>query len=182
MEKKDELERVEKEFDEMLPRLEAGYKSRGAAQNVTIYLGLKGMQTAHEHTYMKLKQSDEYLVLGAPQYQPWMLVKPNGPFLNYWNKDHQRRIAAGIKCRMLFNPDAEKSILKEKNSFRLCVARYLPIDIKTPVYFTIYQDTVLITTLSAEPLSIEIVSQEVTDTFKRYFEEFWKMSKPFGTR
>jgi hypothetical protein len=32
---------------------------------------------------------------------------------------------------------------------------------------------------SGEPISIEIVSQKVTDSFRAYFDEFWKRSKPF---
>ncbi|MFH1520350.1 MAG: hypothetical protein ABID61_01770 [Candidatus Micrarchaeota archaeon] len=56
----------------------------------------------------------------------------------------------------------------------------MPIDIKTPAYFTIYKDTVIITTVSSDPLCIEIVSQELADAFKKYFEEFWKKSRQFS--
>jgi hypothetical protein len=55
----------------------------------------------------------------------------------------------------------------------------MPTDIKTPAYFLIYKDTVVITIASEFPTSIEIINQQIADAFRSYFEEFWKRSKPF---
>jgi sugar-specific transcriptional regulator TrmB len=171
-ERKEELETLEQEFEKFLPQLEAFHRQQGAVNNITVYQGMKGLKVAHEHTYLKLKRGEEYYVLGVPQYQPW-------EHLRYWEKDHRRRDGAGIKCKLLFNSDSERKLLENRNSYRLCEARYMPTDIKTPAYFTIYKDTTLITIPSAEPISIEIVSREITDSFKAYFDEFWNRSKPF---
>jgi sugar-specific transcriptional regulator TrmB len=168
----EQLKNLEEEFDKFLPQLQAFHSQPGQTHNITVYQGMKGLKVAHEHTYLKLKRGEEYYVLGVPQYQPW-------EHLHYWVKDHRRRDEAGIKCKMLFNSDADRKLMKNRNSFRLSEARYMPTEIRTPAYFTIYKDTTLITIPSKDPISIEIVSNEITDAFKAYFGEFWKRSKPY---
>ena len=171
-EKENEIKKLEEEFDKFLPKLQDYYKQPGAVQNVTIYQGLKGLRVAHEHTYLKLKRGEEFYYLGIPAEQPEAHHR-------YWQKDHQRRANAGIKSKSLFNKDTPIEILKNRNSYALSDARYMPIDIKTPAYFLIYKDTVMIGIPSNDPIAIEIISQEIADSFKAYFNEFWKRSKPF---
>ena len=130
------------------------------------------MVTAHEHNYQKLKRGETYYCLGIPKDQP-------ETHHLYWQRDHLRRIKAGIKCQFLFNQDTPKEILKNRNSYKGCESRYFPIDIITPSYTLIYKDTVVIIIPSENPISIEIVSQEVADSFEAYFKEFWKRSKVF---
>jgi len=159
-EKEDELKRLEEEFDELLPRLEAYQKQPGAMQNVTIYQGMKGLQAAHEHTYLKLKRGEEYVYMGIPKYQPEAHHR-------YWNKDHQRRVSLGIRTRLLFNRDTPKEVLDNRNSYKGCDARYMA------------KDTVMMAIPSKNPITIEMVSQEIADAFMAYFEEFWKRTKKF---
>ncbi|MFN7991628.1 MAG: helix-turn-helix domain-containing protein [Candidatus Micrarchaeia archaeon] len=171
-EKRREVEVLESELEAQLPNLMALYAHASTQESITVFKGMKGLKTAHEHTYLKLGRGDEYCVLGIPQITEW-------DRLGYWEKDHQRRDAAGIRCRLLFNQGVEGKILMERNSYRFSEARYMPTDIKTPAYFTIYKDTTLVIIPSADPISIEIVSKEVADAFRGYFNEFWKLSKPF---
>ncbi len=172
MEKKAELERLEKEFQEFLPNLKALQKQAGRVQKVVVYQGLKGLMTAHEHTYLKLKRGEEYCGFGVPKFQP-------EPHHRYWKRDHERRVKAGIKCKLLFNQDTDNEILANRNSYRGCDARHMPTDIKTPAYFMIYTDTVMIAVPSDNPIVVEITSQEIADAFKAYFGEFWRMTVPF---
>ena len=56
---------------------------------------MKGLITAHEHSYLKLKKGDEVLVLGITEYQPDVQHR-------YWMQEHIRHGKAGIKNRLLF--------------------------------------------------------------------------------
>ncbi len=168
--KEDNLKKLQKDFKKFLPELENIHKSSKQMQKVSFYQGFKGLITVHEHTYQKLKKGETYYYLGIPKEQP-------EPHHLYWQRDHQKRIKAKIKCQLLFNQNTSKEILKNRNKYKFCEARYLPINIKTPSYFLIYKDTVAITIPSENPISIEIISQEVADSFKAYFDEFWKKSK-----
>ncbi len=171
--KEQEIKELKNSFDIFLPQLEAMQKEVGKVQKATIYQGLKGLTTAHEHIYLKLKKGDEYYFLGIPKNQP------QSHHL-YWQRDHLRRIKEGIKCKLLFNKDTPKEILRNRNSYKGCDARYIPTNIKTPSYFLIYKDTVMIAIPSLDPLAIEIISQEIADSFKTYFEVFWKNTEKFS--
>ncbi len=170
-EKENKLKKLEQDFEKFLPQLQAYHQQATTVQNVTVYQGLKGLRVVHEHTYLKLKEGDEYYYLGIPAYQPeehhW-----------YWQKDHKRRAKTGIKCKLLFNKDTDRKILENRGRYPLCKARYMPIRIKTPSYFLMYKDTTMIAIASKDPIAIEIVSQEISDSFKAYFDEFWRRSKP----
>jgi len=168
-EKEDKIKEMASQFDSYLPQLEALQKL-GKMQSVTVYQGLKGLITVHEHTYLKLKRGEEFVYLGIPKFQP-------ETHHMYWQRDHTRRIKERIKCRLLFNRDTPKETLKNRNSYKLCDSRYMPEGIKTPSYMLIYKDTSVIVVPGENPLCIEIISQEIADSFMSYFEEYWRKTK-----
>jgi sugar-specific transcriptional regulator TrmB len=171
-EKEKSLSILKKDFEKFLPELETLQEDAGRVQKVKVYQGIKGLITAHEHTYLKLSKGDEYYYLGIPENQP-------ETHHLYWERDHIRRVEKGIKCKMLFNRSTPRAVLKNRKKYKFCDVRYMPTDIKTPAYFLIYKDTTMIAIPSENPLVIEIISQEVSDSFMAYFNEFWKRSKPF---
>ncbi len=171
-EREEELKEIGKEFDSSVENLRTLYKETGRVKSVSVYQGLKGLQTAHEHTYLKVKKGETYDYLGGPRFQPESHHR-------YWKKDHLKRVAAGIKCRLLFNKGTPRETLRNRNSFWGCDARYMPIDIYSPAYFLVYKDTVMMTVSEENPIVIEIVSKEIAEAFSTYFEEFWKRSVPF---
>ncbi len=97
----------------------------------------------------------------------------------YWKRDHARRQKTGIKAQILFNTDANPKILEQRNSYKGCDARYMPIDIQTPAMIFCYKDTTCITIQHPVIITIEIVNQQIADSFKAYFDAFWKESKKF---
>ncbi|MDD5337286.1 MAG: helix-turn-helix domain-containing protein [Candidatus ainarchaeum sp.] len=161
-----------KKIEEALPSLLSLAQQAGKRSEVKVYQGFRGMMTAHELTYQRLKRGDEYFYMNVP-------VQPEN-YHAYWKKDHVRRVRAGIECKLLFDPTVEKDVLKNRNRYKGCEARYMPVWIKAPVWFAGYKDVALIHLVSSQPITIEITNQEVADSFRAYFEEFWRMSKPFG--
>ena len=172
-EKKKKLEENKKEIERLLPQLLA--KQRNAKlKEAQIYEGFKGIQSVHEHSYLKLKKNEEYFYLGISSLQ-------EDKYHLYWQKDHKRRMEMGIKCRLLFNQGTDPKILKDRNRFRGCDARFMPLDIKTPAWIMGYKDTLVIGLQSEFGLAIEIINQEIADSFKAYFESFWNKTKPFNS-
>lgn len=158
---------VEKLFPQLLLKQRAAKESEAR-----IFVGFKGMITVHEHTYRKLKRGEEYFYMGIPPEQPKY-------YHAHWQKDHVRRAKAGIKCRLLFHPKTDRKILENRNSYPGCDARYMPTEINTPGWFMGYKDVAVIGYPSSSPITLEIVNKEIADSFRAYFEEFWKQSKPF---
>jgi hypothetical protein len=53
----------------------------------------------------------------------------------------------------------------------------MPTGIKTPACFITYKDTVVILLQSPQQIAVEIINQDIKDSFQSYFEEFWKQAK-----
>tara|TARA_Y100000310_G_C20702503_1_gene831224 strand:+ start:7927 stop:8697 length:771 start_codon:yes stop_codon:yes gene_type:complete len=172
-ERESKLSKNKKKVEDLLPQLLL-LKQSSPESEVQIYAGMKGIQTVHEHTYLKLKSGEEYMYLGIYPDQ-------EEKFHLYWQRDHKRREKSGIICRLFFNQGTSEKILKNRNNYKGCEARFMPTDIKTPSEILVYKDTTAIIIQQKPTLAIEIINQDVADSFKAYFEEFWKKSKPFKT-
>ncbi|MFA5106189.1 MAG: helix-turn-helix domain-containing protein [Candidatus Micrarchaeia archaeon] len=140
---------------------------------VKVYYGFEGVVAVHEHTYDKLGRGDEYVSFGIPPAQP-------KSFHSYWQKDHERRAKAGIRCRLLFHPETPDSVLKNRNSYAGCEARRMPLGVRSPAWIQTYKDVTYISIVSASnPVTIEITNQDIANSFRTYFEGFWAKSKRF---
>tara|TARA_Y100000310_G_C20656794_1_gene802391 strand:- start:57 stop:815 length:759 start_codon:yes stop_codon:yes gene_type:complete len=168
-EREKELLDNKKKVEDILPQLILKQKEAKQSE-AKIFEGFRGMITVHEHTYQKLKRGEEYFFLGIAPEQP-------KHFHAYWQRDHLRRTKAGIKCKLLFHSKTDPEILKNRNSYKLCDARYMPIAINTPAWFMGYKDVAVIGFPSSKPITLEIVNKEIADSFKAYFNEFWKKTK-----
>jgi sugar-specific transcriptional regulator TrmB len=160
-------------MDELLPKLYA-LQSSAKESEAKVYVGFRGMITAHEHAYQKLSRGEEYYYMGIPAHQ-------EKHFHAYWLRDHARRAKLGIKTRLLFHPDTDIGVLQSRNKHALCDARHMPSSIDTPAWFMGYKDVAVIGLQSKVPITIEITNQEIADSFKAYFEEYWKRSKQLET-
>lgn len=136
------------------------------------YLGYRGIEAAHDRLYEKLKKGEEYVYFGIPATQPEAQH-------TYWKHDHNRRISAGIACRLLFNADTPKETMKNRNGYKGCDARYMPQGIITPSFILVYKDTTVIFVQSPQAIAVEIINQAIADSFMAYFEMFWKRSTKF---
>ncbi|NOX71107.1 MAG: TrmB family transcriptional regulator [Candidatus Micrarchaeota archaeon] len=173
--KEEEIKKQRRKVSAILPILHKRQMLSERINKVQVFEGFKGIQTVHEHTYLKLKKGEEYFFLGIPPHQ-------DERYHMYWQKDHKKRIKAGIKCRLLFNFGTDSKILINRNSFEGVDARMMPIPIETPSMILGYKDVTAIIIESGNGMAIEIINQEVADSFRRYFDVFWKMTKPFDAK
>jgi HTH-type transcriptional regulator, sugar sensing transcriptional regulator len=164
-----QLKENKKKVEDLLPQLLLHQKMQPKSE-ANIYTGFKGLRTAHEHTYQKLKKGEFYYYLGIPASQP------EEQHL-YWQRDHVKRIKTGIKCKLLFNKDVNLKTVNNRNSYKGANAKRMSIDLTTPAMFLIYKDTTVIFIQSPVAMAVEIVNQQVADSIKQYFDYFWKQSK-----
>lgn len=170
-EREQKLIENKRRVEELLPELLLKQKTI-EHNEANFYIGFKGIRTAHEHYLQRLKKGEEYCYLGVPAFQP------KEQHL-YWQKDHLKRIKAGLTCRILFNRDTDRKILENRSKYKGADSRYMPADLKTPACFMMYKDTTVIVLQSPKAMAVEIINQQITDSFMEYFEAFWKNSEPF---
>jgi len=173
LDKKEEaFKKQRKEIDKIIPELQLQKQLAKKPAEVQIYKGFKGIQTVHEHMYSKLKKGEGFYYFGIPSFQ-------EKQYQLYWQRDHKRREKAGLISRALFNKETPRKILANRNNYKHSEARYMPLPINTPSWIMGYKDITVIGLQSDEGMAIEITNQKTADSFKEYFEAFWKMSIPF---
>ena len=67
--------------------------------------------------------------------------------------------------------------MKNRSSYKGAEARAMTVNIKTPGMFLIFKDTTLIFLQSPTAMAVEIVNQQIADSFKQYFDYFWDMTE-----
>lgn len=170
-ETKSKIEENKQKIENALPQLLLLQKM-SPKTSVQVFEGFRGIQAVQEHTYERLSRGEEYKSFG-------IFPQQTTTFHTYWQRDHLRRIKAGIKVRMIFNKGTDKKILENRNSYKGCDARYMVSDLKTPAWIMTYKDVSVIVLQDPKQLAVEIINQEIADTFKQYFEDYWKDTVPF---
>jgi len=166
----DILESQKREVKEILPQLKAIKKIEKDEQKSTVYEGYKGVRSVYDNIVRTLKKGDEILVFGAIGADESFMAKTY--FMEYTN----RRIAKGIKMRMIFNADAGETG-KYYSKLKNTEVRYMPKNIKTPAAVDIYGNNIGILVLKKKPIVFQITSKEVADSYRQFFEMFWRVCK-----
>ena len=52
---------------------------------------------------------------------------------NFWQKYHTSRESRGVHAKILYDRFVPKDILKQRNSYKTCRAKHLPLDIEVPI-------------------------------------------------
>jgi HTH-type transcriptional regulator, sugar sensing transcriptional regulator len=131
-----------------------------------IYKGTKAFKNI---LYSYLKYSDSIMTFGIPKNA----VELIGPWVNIF---HKERISRKIDMRHIYNENAKERI-KYLNSLPYTHGRYLPGKFNSPVSTNICGDEISLVLWSKNPLIISIKNKEISDSYKRYFNLLWSISK-----
>ncbi len=170
--RKQQLDESKNKMIRLLPKLR-NLQESAPSTDIQVYEGFRGLQIAFEQYHKRLKKGDEVLTLGGFPYQ-------EEKYHEYWQEDHKIRQKEGIKNRHLFNKGTDPKILRDRNSYKGCDARYMETDIKTPAWIFVYKDvSQIFLQEKRKPIVVEIVNKQIAETFKAYFEDYWNRSKQF---
>nr|MBA4405481.1 hypothetical protein [Nanoarchaeum sp.] len=167
--KKENLNKTREDLQKLIPEIikKQAFNKKSIA---TIYEGFKGLMTAYEKRYDVLKKDDEVVIYGLPASQPTHHHAK-------WQQANKKLDELGIRSRLLYNYTVTNDVLKNRNQNKLCQARRMPENLETPSWTMIYKDTTLIAIPQGEhPLAVEIINQDIADSFKSYFELLWKQT------
>src|SRR3989338_8807238 len=154
----------EKSFLKILPVLEQIRTTAYEEEvKVEIYKETAGLKSVMNDMF---KSTKEFLILGE-QGQ----IQKNYPILyqQYLRrlKDHK------IKEKVIIREDLQGKIWKSKNS----EFRYISKALLSPTTTLIYDDKILITLWEKPMFNLLITSKKVADSFRSYFNHFWKIAK-----
>jgi len=170
-EKKKELEIKEKKLMEILPKLKSQFSRGEKETEVELFKGYKGIDTAFKDILKNLKKGDEFLVFGGSENESGT---KNEATQIFFERFHRQRSKQGICLRIIFSKYAKEKYRKLAKLGNT-KARYLPFG--TPSTINIYKDITILLIMNPSPAAIRIKDKKTTESFKKYFEQMWKIAK-----
>lgn len=139
-------------------------------ETVILYEGHYGVKTAQENYFATMKTgSGEYLMFGASL----QLHEKLDAFFNFF---HQRRSQMKVPARLLFNEN-NRPYGQLKKKYRPVQVRYMPENVITPSWTSIYENEMLIGIMGERPVALFTKNKQMADSFRNYFELMWKLGK-----
>lgn len=156
----DILKERESELMDSLPLLREMYSGTKEKQETNFYKGIEGLKTVFQD---QLEGNKEVLILGASHSAFEVL-----PFYFKWyDRD---RVKKRVKARIISSENLGKKV-------PLSEIRYLPQKYANPLAINIYKDKVAIILWKKSPMVIVIKEKEVADSYRKYFELMWRLSR-----
>ncbi len=166
-EKEKELNQKELEILKELPSFVSIEKAGKEKNEVSLFKGFKGIQTAIFEALEDLTFKNEVLAMGIISHK-------KEQYNILWQKWHKERINKKVVCRAIFS-DENTEYCKIFKKMKFTEVRVL--EGITPVAVDIMKDKVLIFTYGEEPSCLVIKNLEVADSFKSFFETLWGVAK-----
>lgn len=164
----DFLKEKEELAKSLLPELIIRRQSSKVQQQVLVYESLKGLKSALNNMLAELSPGGTHYVFASgnmadsvgPYYDIYQKTKKKNKITTYGIHDEEFR--------------RRKDILKRTVArIRFYSFSYFPTDT------WIYNDKVLIVTYTSKPpIAILIVNKETAESYKKFFDSFWKKAKP----
>jgi sugar-specific transcriptional regulator TrmB len=173
MEKKeDEIKEDKEKVKKMIPELDALRILSKAEQDVTLFKGYKGIQSALGY----LLKAKEIFSLGG--------YSEDAEGLKYCLKFmlpriHAERIKRKIPIKFVF-PKGSKKRADELKKLSYTKVRLLDDKFASLTGIQIFDENVLIILWSINPIAILIKSKEIADSYKQYFDYLWNQSKEYN--
>jgi len=162
-EKESELDEVKKEFKYTLEELNKIKKKDKSEQSVTVYSGIKGIQTIQNDV---LNTAKEYLIYSTRNNFTNAMPK-------YREYFREMRLAKKIRQKVIIADDERKPNRPYQEK------RYIPKEFASPVNMQIYNNKVVIFMWDATPpVAVVFEGEKVSTSFRHMFETMWKQAKP----
>jgi sugar-specific transcriptional regulator TrmB len=158
-----DLEEKKEQLQQIMPNLVNLAKFVKEETKVEIYKGKEGLRTVFRDM---IRIGKDYIVLGEEAVFHEIMPETLKEIL-------REIVKKGIKERVLSKESLRGKIWLTKNS----KIKYLPDDYFSPVMTVVYGDRTAMV-IWADPINIILIhNNSVAQTYKNYFEFFWKMAK-----
>jgi len=149
---------------EILPELESKFFSIKNKESSNIYEGKKGIK---------------YILNDVLKHKEYYTFGSSGKFLEIMSHDfllfQKKKKELKVKGRVIL-PISEKDSETVKMSFTLF--KFIPNEYSSLSSTIIYGNNIAIIVWSQKPIATVITSDQVSKSYKNYFEVLWKIAKP----
>ncbi len=167
-EREKQLKQKAEELKKELPFFIGLEKTKVKKQEIRLFKGIKGFQTAIFEALDSLTLTDEVLGMG--------IISTKGLAYNMlWRKWHAQRVKQKIKCKIIFS---DRSTDYFRYFIKMPHTKVRVLKGITPAAVDVMGNTVLILTHGKEPSVLSITNDEIAQSFTTFFNSLWHISKP----
>ncbi|MBW2980781.1 hypothetical protein KY360_05175 [Candidatus Woesearchaeota archaeon] len=164
-EKQQQLQNQVNEVKEILPQLEMKYSMAKEVAEVSVYKGMKGIETIFSMIRDACNKGDEYYVYGARSG----VTETQRIFLL---RHHNLRIKKGIKLKILFSKDPE-NITKPYEEMSLTEVKHMEPELMGPTQIMVVKDYAITILWKKNPVGILTQNKDIAESYKKYFDYLW---------
>jgi len=166
--KEKDLEKRKEEFKKIIPKIEESLEKPSEKSEAVLYEGFKACTNFFKNIIDELKKGEIYYVIGAG-------YGTTPGLREFFYNHHTRRAKKGIKLKMLANRDTKNNL--ESTTKKKAEIKYLPSYLITNMEIVFYKSKVFIVLWTRKPVGFLLESNEAVESFKGYFNAFWKLGK-----
>ncbi|MCX6778750.1 MAG: hypothetical protein NTU97_00775 [Candidatus Magasanikbacteria bacterium] len=134
-------------------------------RDIIIYEGEEGLKRSRNHV-LTYDPGDTLFVIGSK-------ASSTPEMERYWRKFHQKRINKKIGLKIMYERGVDPEDIAWRNSLPMSQAKYLPIDIDLPVWFSAIKDYLEIGIPGDPLLTFGLKSKGAAGAIQKFFEYFW---------
>jgi len=141
-----------------------------SSRDIRICEGMESILLAREKS-LSLPAGETIYLLGGSKFGSTPEME------TYWRKFHTKRVAKGIKFKILYDHTAPREFMEWRKGLAKTEVRILPFEVESPSWFEVYGDIVGIGIPGDEPFMIIFKSPTMVASIQKYFEYFWNLGK-----
>lgn len=162
-EKEEEIEKQKIAIEKLIPELELKQQMITEKSEVTVYKGIKGVETAFYESLKYMKKGETLEVIGVG-----LIDEHKKRIFSRFNK---LRAEKGVNMKIVFNEQSKNERIEEFKEMDLVEYRFTQE--MTPAAIDIFKDRVLMFPQSKEPIAIVMENKEIAESFRVQFKKLW---------
>lgn len=167
--KESALQAQKRAVEKIIPELELQQSLQSLKTEATLFQGFQAIKNFYLNLLKDLKPGESYYVLGAG-YGPHQKATRA-----FFQRYHTQRAAKRIHVMMLANHNVKGTLVSATQ--RYSEIRYLPQNLITDMTIIFYHNKAFLFFLTKNPLGFLIENNDAVNSFRKYFETFWKSAK-----
>lgn len=138
--------------------------SKDIHRDITVYEGDTGTKEALKKTLHAEQEEPLYIIGASEQRNNERLVQSHWRMLGKETREQYLLCDRSVSRTSLIKQQEEEGTL----------ARYLPMDINTPLWLSATGNQALISLLDDDPIALHIQSPAIAEAFRNYFQHLWE--------
>jgi len=172
--KEAEVRSQRKVAEQLVPELSRFSKRRGEKLEAEVFIGLSGMKTAYEKVAAGCENGCEYVYIYGPE--KGFMERVDTFFLDLDKKVYTK---SGMKMKGILSREyfSNSRYIRKSKKISRGEEEVRYVDFPVPGNIDVHGDKVLIASWAGPVIAVLIHSNDMADSFRKYFDSVWKKAR-----